>query len=90
MSNGTYSDRALTSRGTRAERRVDPRTRIEVADHIGRLLVEAERERLARALRVSARSASVRSRVAHALMALGRFVEGSGTPEAECPSPLRA
>jgi hypothetical protein len=59
---------------------------VEIAYRMTRLRTEAHHERLAE----RARRASVRSRLGHALMALGRVVEGSATHETECPSPLQA
>lgn len=90
MRSGLYSDRALTGRSMRAEAGVDRWTGVEVADRMRRLQTEAEHERLVRSLRVPARRVSARSRLGHALMTLGRFIEGAGAHEAECPSPLRA
>ena len=90
MRSGRYSGRELVGRGMSTETGADLLTRIAVADRMGRLQTEAEHERLVRSLRVPSRRISARSRLGHALMALGRFVEGAGAHQTECPSPLHA
>jgi hypothetical protein len=86
MSSGIDPRRAPAHAATHEATGGDARVAIEVAYRMTRLRTEAQHERLVG----RARRASVRSRLGHALMALGRFVEGSASHEAECPSPLRA
>jgi hypothetical protein len=86
MSNGIGPGRAPAHAGTHKATGGDARMAVEVAYRMTRLRTEAQHERLAG----RARRASARLRLGHALMALGRFVEGSATHETECPSPLRA
>lgn len=87
MSNGIGPGRAPAHTGSHDATGGDPRIAVEVAYRMTRLRTEAEHERLVLG---RARRASARSRLGHAIMALGRFVEGAGTQETECSSLLRA
>jgi hypothetical protein len=69
---------------------VDPRTCVEVAYRMTRLRTEAEHERLARSVAVHARRSSARLWLGRALVTFGRLVEGGGSHEKECHSPIRA
>jgi hypothetical protein len=87
MSNGIAPGRAPARAGTHHATGGDARMAVEISYRITRLRTQAEHERLATR---RARHASARTRLGHALMALGRFVEGAGTHDTECSSPLRA
>jgi len=90
MTTGTHPDRALTGWGTHDATGVDPRMCVEVAYRMTRLRAEAENERLARLAAMHARRSSARLWLGRALVTFGRFVEGGGSGEKECRSPIRA
>ena len=87
MTNGIGPGRAPRRRGTHDATGGDARMAVEVAYRMTRLRMEAEHARLTAG---PARRASARSRLGHALVALGQLVEGAGTHETECANPLRA
>ncbi len=87
MSNGIGPGRAPAQAGTHDATGGDARMAVEVAYRMTRLRTQAEHERLGTG---RARRLSARSRLGHALMALGRFVEGAGACDTERADPLRA
>ena len=87
MTNGIGPGRAPRRMGTHDATGGDARMAVEVAYRMTRLRMEAEHARLTAG---PVRRASARSRLGHALVALGRLVEGAGTHETECANPLRA
>jgi hypothetical protein len=87
MTNGIGPGRAPRRTGTHDAIGGDARMAVEVAYRMTRLRREAEHARLTAA---PVRRASARSRLGHALVALGRLVEGAGTHETESANPLRA
>ena len=87
MTTGPRPDRASTRWDARDAVRGNARMGVEIAYRMTRLRVEAQREGLAS---IQARRSSVRLWLGRALVALGRFVEGTGAGEQEYGSSVRA
>lgn len=87
MTAGSGPDRASARWDARDAVRGDARMGTEIAFRMTRLRAEAQRERL---VKIQARHSSVRLWLGRALVALGRFVEGTGASEQECGSSIRA
>jgi len=87
MTTGRRPDNASSRWDARDVARGDARMGVEIDFRMTRLRAEAQRERL---VSIQARRASVRLWLGRALVALGRFVEGTDASEQEYASSVRA
>ena len=87
MSTGSHPDRAAAGWSTHEATGGDARMAVEIGYRMGRLRMEADKERL---VARSRRRFAARLWIGRALVAFGRFVEGRGPLEEDCGSPARA